>query len=96
MRNLILVVGGGTMGAGIAYVAARSGYDVELIEPDPAARERALTRISKDAARGGESDVLAHVTVRGAIPARSDALLAIEAVPERLDLKRAIFSALDV
>ncbi len=83
------------MGAGIAYVAARAGYDVELIEPDPAARERALARIDKDAARSGEDDAPARVTVRDAIPARSDALLAVEAVPERLELKRAIFVALD-
>jgi 3-hydroxybutyryl-CoA dehydrogenase len=83
------------MGVGIAYVAARGGYDVELIEPDPAARERAQARIAKDAARGGEIDTLARVKVRDAIPERSDALLAIEAVPERLDLKRAIFAALD-
>jgi 3-hydroxybutyryl-CoA dehydrogenase len=39
--------------------------------------------------------LLARVCVRDAIPSRSDALVAIEAVPERLDLKRTIFAALD-
>ena len=83
------------MGAGIAYVAARGGYAVELIEPDAAARERAMARIAKDAARAGDDGVLARIIAREAIPANSAAAIAIEAVPERLDLKRTIFAALD-
>jgi 3-hydroxybutyryl-CoA dehydrogenase len=83
------------MGAGIAYVAARGGFTVELIEPDPAARDRAMARIAKDAERGGDDAVLARVAVREAIPPHSNAVIAIEAVPERLDLKRNVFAALD-
>jgi 3-hydroxybutyryl-CoA dehydrogenase len=83
------------MGAGIAYVAARGGYAVELIDTDAAARERAMARIAKDAARAGDDAVLARIVTRDAIPAHTAAALAIEAVPERLDLKRAIFAALD-
>ena len=90
-----MVVGGGTMGAGIAYVAAHGGYTVELIEPDPQARARALARIGKDAQRGGDDTLLTRVTVRAEIPARSSAALAIEAVPERLELKAAVFAALE-
>lgn len=83
------------MGAGIAYVAARGGYTVELIDPLPDARERGMARIAKDAQRVGDDTVLARVTAREAIPAQSGAVLAIEAVPERVDLKRAIFETLD-
>ena len=83
------------MGAGIAYVAARGGYAVELIEPDAAARERAMARIAKDAARAGDDGALARIVAREAIPANSAAAIAIEAVPERLDLKRTVFAALD-
>ena len=83
------------MGAGIAYVAARGGFAVELIEPDPAARDRAMARIAKDASRGGDDAVLARIVAREAIPTRSDATIAIEAVPERIDLKRNVFAALD-
>jgi 3-hydroxybutyryl-CoA dehydrogenase len=83
------------MGAGIAYVAARGGYAVELVEPDDAARERAMARIAKDAARAGDDSVLARISAREAIPSNSAAAIAIEAVPERLDLKRTIFMALE-
>jgi 3-hydroxybutyryl-CoA dehydrogenase len=83
------------MGAGIAYVAARGGYNVELIDPDPAALERALARIAKDAARAGDDAVLARVATRQALPDSTTAAIAIEAVPERTDLKRTVFAALD-
>ncbi len=83
------------MGAGIAFVAARAGYSVELIEPDPASRERALARLRSDAARAGDESIAARITIREAIPQQTQASIAIEAVPERLDLKRVVFAALD-
>ncbi len=83
------------MGAGIAYVAARGGYNVELIDSDPAALERALARIAKDAARAGDDAVLSRIVTRQSVPESTAAALAIEAVPERLDLKRTVFAALD-
>lgn len=69
------------MGAGIAAVASEAGYDVILVEPDAAARERAAARAPK-------------ATLRA--QARSDerVVLAIEAVPERLALKRFVFATL--
>jgi 3-hydroxybutyryl-CoA dehydrogenase len=82
------------MGAGIAYVAARGGYAVEVVEPDAAARERGLARIRKDAERAGDVSLMDRVRMLDAIPARSEAAIAIEAVPERLDLKRPIVAAL--
>jgi 3-hydroxybutyryl-CoA dehydrogenase len=83
------------MGAGIAFVAARGGYRVDLVEPDPASRERALARIASDAQRAGDDSIATRVTIREAIPPQTQAVIAIEAVPERLDLKRAVFTALD-
>ena len=83
------------MGSGIAYVAARAGYAVDLIDPDAASRERAVARIRSDAARAGDESILSRVTLAERIPERSEAMLAIEAVPERIELKRAVFSALD-
>jgi 3-hydroxybutyryl-CoA dehydrogenase len=95
MGDKLLVVGAGTMGAGIAFVAARAGFDVELVDSDSAARERAATRIRKDAQRAADAGAVDRVRFLDAIPPRSDAPIAIEAVPERLDLKRGIFAALE-
>ncbi len=88
----IVVIGGGTMGAGIAFVAAAAGFDVDLIEPDAAAMDRAKQKIAKDAERAKKPDAPARVQFYGALQPGSHAVLAIEAVPERLDLKREIFA----
>ena len=78
----IVVVGAGTMGAGIAAVAASAGDDVALVEPDAAARDRVRKAIT-----GG-------VQLYETIPVGFDAALAIEAVPEDLALKRSVFATL--
>ncbi|HZZ64418.1 MAG TPA: 3-hydroxyacyl-CoA dehydrogenase NAD-binding domain-containing protein [Candidatus Baltobacteraceae bacterium] len=91
--NRVIVVGGGTMGAGIALVAAHAGYDVDLIEPDANAQARAGDRIAKDAARLN-SDAPSRIAISERLPGQIDALLGIEAVPERLELKRAVFAQL--
>jgi 3-hydroxybutyryl-CoA dehydrogenase len=81
MEERVIVVGGGSMGAGIAAVAIRAGYAVTLVEPDPQARSRAMQRAP-------EAELVAEVPER-------EAVLAIEAVPERLDLKLAVFAQLE-
>ena len=88
----IVVIGGGTMGAGIAYVAAAAGFDVDLIEPEAAAADRAKARIAKDAARANLPDVPARVQTYAELQSGMQAEAVIEAVPERLDLKRQIFA----
>jgi 3-hydroxybutyryl-CoA dehydrogenase len=94
VEDLVLVVGAGTMGAGIAFVAAHGGYDVELVEPDARARERALKQIRSDAERIQDIESNSRVRVLESLPERSDAFLAIEAVPEDLSLKRETFARL--
>jgi len=87
----IVVIGGGTMGAGIAFVAAAAGFEVDLVEPEGAAVDRAKQRIAKDAQRANLPDAPSRVQYYGALqPTQADAV--IEAVPERLDLKREIFA----
>ena len=90
----IVVAGGGTMGAGIAFVAAQAGYAVDLIEPAAAAQDAAKARIAKQAERANCSEAVSLVNYYAAVQPGTQAVLAIEAVPERLDLKRDVFAAL--
>jgi 3-hydroxybutyryl-CoA dehydrogenase len=94
MEELVLIAGGGTMGAGIAFVAAQAGFRVDLAELDARTRERASERILRAAARAGDEAIAGRVAVVDAIPARSDAAVAIEAVPEQFEIKREVFAAL--
>src|SRR3954468_22153713 len=98
------VVGLGTMGAGIVEVFARSGIDVVAVEIDDAALERGRRTLTgstdRAVARGklSEADrdaLLARVRFVVGLPALRDADLVIEAVPEHLELKQAIFAELD-
>lgn len=82
------------MGAGIAYVAARAGYDVAVVEPERAARERGLEYVQREAQRGGDAAVLERIRWTDAIAPDPHVSIAIEAVPERFEIKRAVFVAL--
>lgn len=91
MEDLVLVAGGGAMGAGIAFVAAHGGYAVEVVEPDAGAQQRALERIERAAKRAGDEGIARRVTFTTAIPQHSSAAIAIEAVPEDFGIKRDVF-----
>ncbi len=103
MNDRFVVVGAGTMGLGIAYVAAGAGYTVDLVEIDSGRAEaaagtlrsqwdRAVQRGRATAAEAAESQ--ARLTIRrdlAEVADRPDVL--VEAVPERVDLKRAVLAA---
>ena len=91
MEDSLLVVGGGTMGAAIALVAARAGYAVRIVEPDAAARERGTASLRREVDRAGDAAVLDRTEWIAEIPQGCDAAIAIEAVSERFDLKRDVF-----
>ena len=88
MEDLVLVAGGGTMGTGIAFVAARGGYAVEIVEPDAQARGRGSERIARAAERAGDPSIAERIRWSETMPERCGASIAIEAVPERFDVKR--------
>ncbi|MBU8858220.1 MULTISPECIES: 3-hydroxyacyl-CoA dehydrogenase family protein [unclassified Micromonospora] len=100
MSGRFVVVGAGTMGLGIAYVAAGAGYAVELVEVDPARGAEALRRLGELWDRGVQRGKLTEeaatanrerVTLRaGLTEVAEGADVIVEAVPERLDLKRAV------
>jgi 3-hydroxybutyryl-CoA dehydrogenase len=98
------VVGLGTMGSGIAEVLARSGFDVYGVEIDEAAADRGRKQIEHStdrAVRGGRLDaegratLLGRITYTTSLQDLADVDLAIEAVPEHLDLKKSVFAELD-
>ena len=100
----IAVIGGGTMGAGIAEVSARAGCDVVVVEADAAGAERCRGRIEasvRRAARSGRlSDddataAIARIEVATELAAVADAEMVIEAVPEVEHLKLDLFRELD-
>ena len=97
------VVGGGRMGAGIAWCFAAAGIPVKILEANPTALEAALSRaraFAEDAARRGrmskEEAPRRAALISGAenYEALANADLAIEAVPEDMELKRAVFREL--
>src|ERR1700689_3867617 len=100
----VAVVGLGTMGAGIAEVFARSGIGVVAIEVDPDALASGLGILEASLARAVSRGKLSQAEqdeIRGRIrpaPGFSAAAgvdLAIEVVPERIEIKRQIFAELD-
>jgi 3-hydroxybutyryl-CoA dehydrogenase len=101
----IAVLGAGTMGNGIAQVCAMAGYAVALHDPQPGAVDRALGTIRGNLDKGVErgkvtadarESALANLrAVDGVSAAAAGADLVIEAVPERMELKTAIFGELD-
>ena len=91
------VIGGGTMGVGIAYIYAVAGWQVWVVEPDDK-RSTVMRQTLKDAASGGlkrgkltsqqalaASEGVQRVAAVNDLPMGLD--LVIESVPERLDLK---------
>jgi 3-hydroxybutyryl-CoA dehydrogenase len=90
----IIVVGAGTMGAGIAFIAAAAGYAVDLIEPSSAAQDNAKQRIAKHSQYANILDAAARVNYYSRVTSGAYATLAIEAVPEDLQLKREVFNSL--
>src|SRR6266487_1348321 len=98
------VVGLGTMGAGIAEVFARSGLSVVAIEADDAALTRGRNHVENSTGRavargklsdGEQRELLARIDFGTDLKLLAEADLVVEAVPEHLELKRAIFSQLD-
>jgi len=98
------VIGGGTMGAGIAEVCAKAGSDVLVLETKQefadAAQARIANSIGKGVARGKitqeEADAaIARVRVTLDINEFADRDLVIEAAPEIEALKADIFGKLD-
>ena len=102
----VAVVGLGTMGAGIAEVFARAGLRVIAIEADEAALSRGLSILDSPLGRAvsrghgwkrrpEQEEIRGRVTPAGGLGEAAGADLAIEVVPERMEIKRRVFAELD-
>jgi 3-hydroxybutyryl-CoA dehydrogenase len=104
MSEIFGVVGSGTMGAGIAQVAARAGYTVVMRDVAEEFLARGLNTIDKSLQRDVDKDRLT-ADEKGAIKTLiksttnlgdlSDAFIVVEAATEDLAVKTEIFKALD-
>jgi len=101
----LTVIGAGTMGHGIAHVAAACGVDVRLYDALQGAATAGIAKIAKNLDKGvelGKLDKAARDLALSRIRAADvletackDSDCVIEAVPERLELKREIFALVD-
>jgi 3-hydroxybutyryl-CoA dehydrogenase len=102
--KIVAVLGAGTMGNGIAHVFARSGFTVILHDIDQRFLDRALDTIGKNLDREikkgklAESDrpaVLARLKPATDMAAIAAADFVVEAVPEKIEIKRAVLTEAD-
>ncbi len=100
----VAVIGGGTMGNGIAHVFAQFGHDVTLIDVSPEYLDRALNTIEKNLGRQVKKEkitadeakaILARINQTTDLGEAKDAELVVEAVFESFAVKEEIFTKLD-
>jgi 3-hydroxybutyryl-CoA dehydrogenase len=103
MQNIV-VIGGGTMGNGIAHTAAASGLDVTLVDVNEAILQRAVTTITSNLQRGVDKGkmtaeerdtIVARINPTTHIDAIAHADIVIEAIIEKLEAKTELFARLD-
>jgi 3-hydroxybutyryl-CoA dehydrogenase len=98
----IAVLGAGTMGHGIAHVSAFAGYEVRLYDLEDSFVEAGLEKIAANLEKGvarGKTDpaeaaaALPRILGTSSLAEAVDGVdLVIEAVPEKLELKRSLFA----
>lgn len=100
----IAVVGAGLMGSGIAQTCAQAGYQVNNIDTCASAIENARTNIKRLFDRKIEKgsmtheqkeEILAKILYSSSLEDVRDADIIIEAVPEKMEIKKAVFAELD-
>jgi 3-hydroxybutyryl-CoA dehydrogenase len=104
VSEIIGVVGAGTMGNGIAQVAARAGYDVIMRDVSDEFLQRGMKAIDKSLQRDVDkerlaadekSKIIGHIQTATSLDALKDAAIVIEAVTEDLKVKSEVFQTLD-
>lgn len=104
MQSPVAVIGAGSMGAGIAQVAAQAGHPVRLYDAQQGAASAGRTRIAAEiaaavmrgriAAENGDA-ILNRIQVVDSVGDLKGCHLAVEAIVERLDIKQSLFKQLE-
>jgi 3-hydroxybutyryl-CoA dehydrogenase len=104
VSEIIGVVGAGTMGNGIAQVAARAGYDVIMRDVSEEFLQRGMKAIDKSLQRDVDkerlaadekSKIISRIQTATSLDALKDAAIVVEAVTEDLKVKSEVFQTLD-
>ncbi|MCF7796713.1 MAG: NAD(P)-binding domain-containing protein [Lentisphaeria bacterium] len=104
LMNRVAIVGGGQMGRGLAQLIAGKGREVVLIEKDDATAEMAKQKLSVEMDQeierwgmtsGEKRGVLSRIVFTSDLSSVSECELVIEAIPENLEMKQALFQRLD-
>ena len=100
----IAVIGAGLMGSGIAQTFAQAGYEVKNIDTFEAALVKAQDNVKKlfdkKVAKGklteaGRDEILGRLTYSYNMEDVKGAAIVVEAVPEKIELKKSVFAELD-
>jgi len=104
MSEVFGVIGAGTMGNGIAQVAARAGFDVVMRDVGQEFLARGMTSIDKSLQRNVDKErlskdekraIMGRIKTTTDIGALSEAVIVVEAVNEDLRVKTEVFRSLD-
>ncbi|MFN7086336.1 MAG: 3-hydroxyacyl-CoA dehydrogenase NAD-binding domain-containing protein, partial [Burkholderiales bacterium] len=95
--NAIAVIGGGTMGADIAASFAACGWTAHIVNPADAMLETLPQRLKAALHALGHAEAAERCVISGGMETLpwSEIDIVIEAIPEKLDLKRQVFSQLE-
>src|SRR5881227_2918930 len=104
MSEVFGVIGAGTMGNGIAQVAARAGFDVVMRDVADEFLSRGMKAIDKSLQRDVDKErlsadeksaIVGRIKAATDLEALKDAFMVVEAVTEDFDVKAEVFRALD-
>ena len=104
MSEIIGVIGAGTMGNGIAQLAASNGYEVVMYDIKPELVERGVQNISKSLDRfvkketiteDGKNEILRKIRATNDFDNFKECSLVVEAAVENFEVKKGIFQELD-